>query len=383
MRPARAQPPPKDKKADTQASSPDAGGILTIDLGAVAANWRTLSNSVAPAECAAVVKADGYGCGIEAVSEALVKAGCRTLFVAHLDEGRKVRALASEATIYVLNGLLPGMGEDYAKDRLRPVLGSVLEVEEWQAFIAGTGWSGGAALHIDTGMNRLGLTFEEAQTLAPSISGINLVMSHLACADTPAHPLNARQMAAFRTVRALYPGIPGSLANSSGIFLGPDSHHEMARPGVALFGGNPTPGHPNPMLPVVNLRGRILQVRIVPQGETVGYGATWTAHRPSTIAIVSIGYGDGFMRSATASDDKFGAEAIVAGQRCHLAGIISMDLLAVDVTDLDSNAVRRGDFVTVIGDGIDIDNLAARAGTIGYEVLTNLGRRYARLYKGA
>jgi len=228
------------------------------------------------------------------------------------------------------------------------------------------------------------LSFEEAVWLANQPKsdrrGLVLLMSHLACAETPDHPLNAGQMAAFRALRAMFAGIPGSLANSSGVFLGPDAHHDLVRPGVALYGANPTPAHLNPMRPVIELRGRIVQVRTAAEGETVGYRATWTAKRFTRIAVVSLGYADGFLRAASARDDKPGAEAIVAGRRCPLAGLISMDLLAVDVTELPEELPRRGDFVTLIGTDICVDDLASHAGTIAYEVLTSLGRRYQRVW---
>jgi alanine racemase len=260
------------------------------------------------------------------------------------------------------------------------------ELAEWIAFRCGTGYGGGAALHVDTGINRLGLSPEDAAAAAVrngvDSHAISLLISHFACADEPAHPLNARQMAEFRDVRALFPKIPGSLANSSGIFLGPDAHHELVRPGAALYGVNPTPGHLNLMQPVVRLDGRIIQVREVPAGEAVGYGATWTAKRPTRLAIVGVGYADGFLRAASVSDLKAGAEAIVAGRRCPLAGRVSMDLMAIDVTDLPGDGPGRGDTVTLLGDEISIDELASHAGTIGYEVLTSLGRRYRRTYRG-
>jgi len=366
---------------------PEASGILRIDLGALVANWRELARRAAPAGCAAVVKADGYGCGLEPVTAALAKAGCDTFFVAHLTEGRRARAVAPRATIYVLNGLLPGTASAYPGCNLHPIIGSLAEFAEWKAFVAATAWHGGAALHVDTGMNRLGLSFQEAAWLAQQPQAergeLVLVMSHLACADTPDHPLNAKQMGAFGELRAMYPGVPGSLANSSGIFLGPDAHHDMVRPGVALYGANPTPLHLNPMRPVVELTGRIVQIRTVPQGETVGYAATWTARRSTRIAVVSVGYADGILRAASARDDKPGADVIVAGRRCPLAGLISMDLLAVDVTDLPDDTPRRGDLVTLLGQEIGVDDLASHAATIGYEVLTSLGRRYRRVYRDA
>jgi alanine racemase len=361
----------------------EAGGILTIDLAALVANWRELCSRAAGAECAAVVKADGYGCGIAPVSAALAKAGCKIFFVADLAEARSVRPIAPAAAVYVLNGLAPGTAEAFAQADLRPVIGSLAELAEWEAFCAGTGWRGGAALHVDTGMNRLGLALGQAVQVAErdgAKAHIRLLMSHFACAEEPGHPLNTRQMADFRKVRALFPEIPASLANSSGIFLGPDAHHDLVRPGVALYGANPTPGHLNVMRAVVRLEGRIVQLREVAAGETVGYGAGWTAQRPIRLAILALGYADGMPRAASASDTKPGAEAIVAGRRCPLAGRISMDLLAVDVTDLPGEIPRRGDFAALLDEEIGVDELASHAGTIGYEVLTRLGRRYRRVY---
>ncbi len=365
---------------------PEAGGILTIDLEAIVANWRELARRAEGADCAAVIKADAYGCGIEPVARALVAAGCETFFVAHLAEGRRARAASPGAAIYVLNGLLPNTAEAYAEPNLRPVLCSLDEWAEWEAFKAATQWVGGAALHVDTGMNRLGLRPPEAVALSKRAgaehSGITLLMSHFACSEDPAHALNAKQIGRFREIRDLFPAIPASLSNSSGIFLGPDAHHEMVRPGVALYGANPTPGHVNLMRPVVRLEGRVVQLRTVPEGETVGYSATWTARRPTRLAVVSIGYADGFLRAGSASDLRPGAEAIAHGHRCPLAGRVSMDLIAVDITDLPERAVKRGDLIALLDETIGVDELAAHANTIAYEVLTSLGRRYRRVYKG-
>ena len=376
--------PPRDLSIQTSGPpQAEAGGVLTIDLAAIVGNWRELAARAAPAQCAAVIKADGYGCGIAPVAQALAKSGCRTFFVADLAEARSVRKATPAAEIYVLNGLWPGTARAFADANLRPVIGSRAELDEWDEFCAGAGWRGAAALHVDTGMNRLGLTPEQAAAVAARAradANIGLLMSHFACAEEPSHPLNAKQMAEFRDVRALFPKIPGSLANSSGIFLGPDAHHDLVRPGVALYGANPTPGHLNLMRPVLRLEGRIVQVRDVAAGETVGYGATRTVQRPTRLAIVALGYADGFLRAASASDTKPGAEGIVAGRRCPLAGRISMDLLALDVTELPEDIPRRGDFATLLGDDIYVDDLASHAGTIAYEVLTSLGRRYRRVY---
>ena len=382
-----AEAPAPAPEAVTTAGPPaaEAGGILTVDLAAIEANWRALGRRAMPSECAAVVKADGYGCGIEPVGQRLARAGCRTFFVADLYEARRLRAVVPDAAIYVLSGLLPTTAAGFAEANARPVIGSMVELAEWDAFCSGQGWRGGAALHVDTGMNRLGISADEAAALAPRIRaedhGITLVLSHLACADTPDNPANQKQMALFREVRLLYRGIPASLANSSGIFLGNAAHCDMVRPGAALYGVNPMPGKPNPMQPAIQLKAHVVQVRSIGKGDAVGYGGAWTSRHAARIAIVAVGYGDGYLRSASATDETPGADAIVAGKRCPLAGRISMDLMAIDISALPDKAVRRGDLVTLIGDEVDVDHLANRAGTIGYEVLTNLGRRYHRVYR--
>ena len=361
----------------------EAGGIMSIDLTAIVENWRDLGRRVAPAECGAVVKADGYGCGIEPVVAALAECGCKTFFVADLSEARRIRPIAPDAVVYVLNGVLPASPPTFAQLNVRPVIGSAAELVEWNEFRAAQAWAGSAALHIDTGMNRLGLSPEEAVALADStrsVSAICLIMSHFACADEPGHSLNAKQMAEFQNVRLLFPGISASLANSSGVFLGPHAHHDLVRPGAALFGVNPTPQHVNPMRSVVRLEGRVLQVREISTGDTVGYGANWTARRPSRIAAVGIGYADGLLRASGGTDTRPGAEAIVAGSYCPLVGRVSMDLLAIDVTDLPQDVPRRGDPVIFLNEDIGVDDFASHAGTIGYEVLVRLGRRFRRVY---
>jgi alanine racemase len=361
-------------------------GVLTVDLDAIVANWRKLEKTAVPAECAGVIKADAYGCGLEPVARALAQAGCKTFFVATLDEARLTRAALPSATIYVLDGFFQNTGETYAKIDVRPVIGDLNELAEWDVFCRRSGWAGGAAIHIDTGMNRLGLTLSEAQGIIPRINagdhGVTLVMSHLVSAEALNHPLNAKQVANFREIASLFTGVPTSLSNSSGVFLGPQFHFDVIRPGAALYGVNPTPEADNPMQPVVELKARIVQIRNIEKGESVGYGATWTTRRPSRIAIVAAGYADGYFRAGSSNDGTRGAEVVVAGKRCPVAGRISMDLLAVDVTDLEKNAVRRGQLVTLIGDGITVDELAHHFGTIGYEVLANLGSRFARVYKG-
>ena len=373
-------------EANRAAALAGATGVLTVDLDAIVANWRKLDKAAVPADCAAVVKSNAYGCGLKPVTQALAKAGCNTLFVATLDEARAARDAAPSSAIYVLNGFIQNTGDAYAKIDARPVIGDLNELAEWDVFCRRTGWSGGTAIHIDTGMQRLGLTVSEAQGLIPRINagdhGFTLVMSHLACAESLHHPMNARQLASFREIASLFTGVPASLSNSSGIFLGTPFLFDMVRPGAALYGVNPTPESDNPMQPVVELKARVLQIREVARGEGVGYGATWTARRPTRLAIVSAGYADGYFRAGSSNDGTRGAEVVAAGKRCPVAGRISMDLMAVDITDLEKNAVRRGHMLTLLGDGITVDELAHHFGTIGYEVLTSLGLRYARVYKG-
>jgi alanine racemase len=367
-------------------TAPETSGMLTIDLGAIVANWQALAHKLLSVECAAVVKANAYGLGLKPVVAALAEAGCKTFFVADLAAARTVRSQARNAVIYVLHGFTPSWGDGFIELSARPVINSTTELAEWDSFVSAKSWQGGAALHVDTGMNRLGISTEEAVALAPRVQtenhGISLLLSHFACADTPDHPLNKSQLQLFRQLRLLYPGILASLANSSGIFLGNAAHFDLARPGAALYGVNPMPGRPNPMKAAVELSGRILQMRTVARGQTIGYGATWTAKRNTRIAVVALGYADGLLRAASASDDRTGGAAIVAGKRCPIVGRISMDLVCLDVTDLPDGAVRRGDFAIMIGGELTIDDVAAAAGTIGYEVLTRLAPRCHLTYRG-
>src|ERR1700720_3008302 len=236
-------------------------GVLTVDLDAIVANWRRLEKSGVPAECAGVVKADAYGCGIDPVTRALAGAGCKTFFVATLDEARAARAALPSAAIYVLSGFFQNCGDAFAEGDARPVIGDLNELAEWDVFCRRSGWAGGAAIHIDTGMNRLGLTVTEAQGIIPRINagdhGITLVMSHLACAENLHHSLNAKQLMTFREIASSFAGVPASLSNSSGIFLGSQFQFDMVRPGAALYGINPTPEADNPIQPVVELKARI------------------------------------------------------------------------------------------------------------------------------
>ena len=357
-------------------------GRLKIDLAALVANWRAMAGRAGGATTAGVVKGDAYGMGIEPAVSALRAAGGAGVLVALPGGGVRVRAVAPEAAIYVLAGLVGDAGA-YVTSGLRPVLNSLAEIEDWRRARAG-GAPAGAALHVDTGMNRLGLRLDQlgdAVTAEPDFAetlGLTLVMSHLACADTPAHPLNARQLTTFRAARDLLPGVPASLANSAGIFLGPDYCFDLVRPGIALYGGRPVSGVPNPMRPVATLEARVLQVRDVPAGETVGYGAAQTVERDSRVAVVGVGYADGYHRLAGSADGHPGASGFLHGRPVPLIGRISMDLMAFDVTDVPE--ASRGDWIELFGNHVAVDDVAERAETIGYELLTGLGRRYGRTY---
>lgn len=368
-----------------------AGGLLRVDLDALVANWRTLRAQAGGAETSAVVKANAYGTGIEKAVPALAAAGCRTFFLAHVSGAIRARAVAPDVTIYVLNGLLPGSCGHLVAHNLRPVLGSLPEIDEWAAFCRAQGRPYEAAIHVDTGMNRLGLTVSEGLALAarPELKDFTpaLLMSHFVSAEERDNPLNLRQIEAFTAIRNALPGLPASLANSSGIFLPQKPHFDLVRPGYALYGGNPTPGEANPMRPVVELEGRIVQLRFVEADETVGYNGRWTAGGRRRIATVSVGYADGYPRSASApgrgGETGLRGMALVGGHLCPFAGTVSMDLLAVDVTDAPESALVRGGPVTLIGGQLTVDEVGRRAGTIGYEILTGLGPRYRRVYTEA
>ena len=346
-----------------------------------------MSARAGEAECGAAVKGNAYGLGIAPVAKALWEAGCRSYFVARPKEGEELRAILPQATIYVLDGLFAGQAEFYAKLNLCPALISIEEAREWAGFGRVYGRKLPCALHVDTGINRLGFSMTEFEALLADnflMEGLNvsLLMSHLACADDPPHPLNARQRDAFASVRARMPGVPASLANSSGIFLGGGFTHDLVRPGIALYGGNPTPGLPNPMRAVAHLEGTVMQVRHVKPGETVGYGGTWEARRPTRIAVLGAGYKDGVPRALSSREDTGPAQVFINGRRCPIIGRISMDMMAVDITELMPHSVVRGTRAEILGSHILIDEAAAWTGTISYELLTRLGSRYARLYTG-
>ncbi len=348
---------------------------LEIDLDAIAANWRSLH----PGPIAAVVKANGYGLGAPQIAARLHAEGARHFFVAHPEEALAIRDIVPGAMVAVLNGLWPGFAPMLAAHDITPVLGSLAEIDAWTAQGRTLGQPLPALLHVDTGMHRLGLAEADLSILAADprrLDGITLryIMTHLISAEHPDDPMNELQRQRFAAARARLPSAPFSFANSSGLFLGPGFRSDLGRPGAALYGVNPQPGRPNPMRPVVRLRARVLQLRDLQPGESVGYNSQWTAARPSRIAVISVGYADGFHRA-------LGNQAVAHfdDQPLPLVGRVSMDLSTFDATD--APRLQPGDWLDLIGPHMTVDQLAEAAGTNGYEILTSLGRRYPRTYR--
>jgi len=354
---------------------------LTVRLGAIAENYRICRRLAGRAAVAGVVKADGYGLGANEVTRTLIAAGCDTLFVARLEEGIKVRPLAPDARIFVLDGAYPGAVPALIAHRLTPVLNSLAEIETWSAAARASGTTFEAALHFDTGMNRLGLPSYEFATLvaeaAARLRGIKLVlaMSHLACAEDTASLMNRTQLDRFRAGLARLPPVPASFSASGGAVLGKDYAFDMIRLGIGLYGGNPRASGENPFTTAALLTGRILQLRRVDKGESVGYGASFRIGRKGTLATIALGYADGLMRAI--GNRGMGA---IGGMRAPVAGRVSMDLVTLDVTDIPAAALRVGAEVEFLGDTISLDELAQAANTAPYEILTSLGGRVPRRY---
>jgi alanine racemase len=357
---------------------------LTVRLGALGENYRSFRRMAGAAATAAVVKADGYGLGSRMVAPALAGAGAQTFFVARLAEGIALRPVLPKARIFVLDGAPPGAVPSLLSHHLTPVLNSLAEIAAWSAAAKTARAALDAAIHIDTGMSRLGLPGEELASLAAEwktrLQGINLVllMSHLACADDmgPEASMNRRQLERFRIALAMLPPAPASLAASSGIYLGKDYHFDLVRPGIGLYGAGPK-GRENPMKTVAILKARLLQVRRIDKGESVGYAATFHAKRPTMIATVALGYADGFPRAAS----NRGA-AMIGGVRVPIVGRVSMDLITLDVSAL-KTAPRPGDEAELLGDGVSLAEVAEAAGTNEYEILTRLSHRVPRRYTDA
>jgi len=361
-------------------SESEADAILKINLNAIAFNWEKLGNFT-DAECAASLKCNAYGCGIDRVAEALAKSGCQTFFVTDLHEAKRVRAVAPNSTIYVLHGFYFGTGAAFAECNAQPVINSAIELAAWDQFVGSTQWTGGYALNVNTGEGNLGLSMQEAEALATrmhvSNHGITLLTSSLANSERANDPQTERQIALVRELRRLYRGVPTSLAGSTAIVVNRSSHFDLVRAGSALFGINPTPGSLNPMLPVVELSARILQVREVAPGKDITDNNGWFAKR-RRLAFLSVGHADGFPRARHPGSKLY---AMIGGYRCPVAGRTSLDLLPIDVTDLpDAHAARVGEMATLIGSAIGIDQVAESTNSTGAEVLSGLGGRFHRIY---
>ena len=368
-----------------------AGGLVMVDLRPLRSNYRALSRVVGPARVAGVVKADAYGLGIGEVVPALAAEGCDTFFVATADEGIAARRAAADARIFVLNGLFSEEAAAvFAANRLTPVLSGATDIALWERHCARHDTDRSCAIQVDTGLNRLGLTVEQAlafaadNALTRAVEPV-LVMSHLACGDDRDHPLNRRQLEAFGAVRAAFPGVAASLANSSGLLLGREFHLDLVRPGIAVYGGAPSSGVT--MKTVVTAEARVLQVRRAQAGEAVSYGATQVVERDTLVAITAVGYADGLPRSASGSGVPLrgglpGGCGSIRGRRVPILGRVTMDLTMFDVTDLGADAVVAGDFIQLFGADLPVDEAARSAGTIAYELLTGLSRRFTRFHVG-
>jgi alanine racemase len=360
------------------------GGGISVDLGAMTRNWQALDKVSAKALTAAVVKADAYGTGIRAAGRTLYKAGARFFFVATPDEGVAVRSALPQAHIFVLDGLVPRAAADYAAHNLMPVLSSMAQMTEWLDFCLNRGQAFPAGLHFDTGMNRLGFRMKEVDLVRRELdsSGFQpqMIMSHFACADTPSHEKNRMQTAFFQSVLNSFPDVPASLANSAGLMTSRDHHFHMVRPGISIYGGRAVNGRPNPMAPVVTMEVPILQIKDAKIDETVGYGATHTLERDSRLAILALGYADGFLRALSGTgSQRSGGKVAVNGKIVPVLGRVSMYLVAIDITDVEG-LVQPGDLVEVLGKTITVDDQADSAHTIGYEILTTLNGRFPRSY---
>ncbi len=362
-----------------------ATGVVVVDLDAISANWTALAKLVAPAGCAAVVKADAYGLGAARVIPALYRAGCRNFFVATAAEAAAARSFAPSATVYVLDGVMPGCAADMAALGLRPVMSSRVEAIEWAELADAETNAPPAALHVDTGLNRLGMSGSDLEALTSdklliARLDIALIMSHLACADEVEHPMNREQLAAFDRLRNMLPKARASLAASDGLMLGKPYHFDLVRPGYALYGGQAALERA-PVKPVVRVAARILQVQEVPAGARIGYSATYRATSSRRIATIAAGYADGIFRHASApSGGEAGGFVAVRGQLAPIVGRVSMDLVTADITDIPGPAPQRGDFVDLISPELPLEAVGRGARTIGYEVLTRLGHRFHRHY---
>ena len=355
----------------------DAQATLTIDLGVIVDNYKNCRQLAGGVECAAMVKANAYGMGIEQVAPALFKnAGCRIFFVVNLAEAITLRGFIPDATIYVLNGVFPGHVDYFIQHNLRPVLNDLNQIRLWADVPPEN--RPACAIHFDTGINRLGLSPDESQCFTNDKKlrdelDIALIMSHLACSDEPENIMNNRQLEDFKAIVKHFPDTPASLANSGGILLGPDYHFDLVRPGLMLFGGNPTKGKlPDCIKSVFQITGRILQIRTLKAGQSVGYGATWTADRPCHIATINIGYADGYLTMFNNCGWAFAQDT-----KLPVVGRVSMDMIAVDVTDI---KIETGSDIELLGEHITLEMTSEVSTLSQYEILTGVRERYQRIY---
>ncbi len=385
------------------------GGRIALDLGALKSNYRLLQTHSGAAETAAVVKADAYGLGVQYIVPALVAAGVKTFYVAQIDEGIEVRKLAPNARIFVIYGAPKGTETILSDHKLLPLICSAEQLDRWGQHIRKTGAPQAYGLHVDTGMNRSGLTMSEARLVGMhsdvlKASGLCHIMTHPACADEPDHPLNSKQIAQFQELRSLFSNIESSYANSAALLSGGSYGGDITRPGIALYGGEALNDVPNPMKPVVKAEARIIQIRYAKAGETVSYGATETLKRDTKIAVCAVGYADGYHRSiglktgqnAPGNDtplarSQYGTNAdsvrnehgsragFVCGRHVPILGRVTMDFTMFDVTEVPDAQLDEAQWVELFGQNITLDDVARAGGTIGYELLTSLGRRYERI----
>lgn len=351
-------------------------GILTIDLDALAHNFCAL-RATAPGDCAAVIKANAYGLGVEPVARRLFDEGCRHFFVANMAEGLELRGFLPDGSIFVFEGAFPGQEKTLLKANLTPVLNSVEQINCWRDAAADST----VAVHIDTGMSRLGLSELEIEEVVKHnlLDSLDLeyVITHLACADEPSHPLNTDQLKIFNKLRARLPKSKTSIGNSAGTLIGKQYCGDLIRPGIALFGGNPFIQGPNPMETVVSLHGAVIQVREITKTVNIGYGATYKIDSPARLATVGVGYADGYPRALSNC-----GHAFMAGKKVPVVGRVSMDLITLDISDISNEHVQVGGAVELLGSNISLDEIAYHAGTIGYEILTGLGQRWSKRYVG-
>ncbi len=359
-------------------------GRLTVDLGAIVKNYKALDMISPNALTGAVIKADAYGLGMLPVATALYNNGAKFFFVATPDEAISLRKELKNIHIFVFNGLYPGAAELYAHHNIMPVLNSLSMLEEWLAFCISKEKAIPAAFHFDTGMGRLGFRMSDIERVKNLIEKVGfapqMIMSHFACADRPAHEKNRTQLAFFKSLITHFPNIPASIANSAGLMNGQENHFQLVRPGISLYGGRAVNGRKNPMSPVVKLEVPLLQIIEGKTNDTIGYGASYTLEKDSQIAILAHGYADGFLRSLSGTNRRHGGRVLISGKILPVVGRVSMDLIAVDVSDLYGKLPNSGDMVEILGKTITVDDQADLAGTIGYEILTSLKGRYKRCY---